>query len=147
MKVEIPGEPVAQGRPRFARVGKGVRAYDPPKSRNWKATAQEHMRLAAELPDGAVAFIGPVAVNITAMFTCPQGDFRKRRPLPRRWHSKRPDAENITKAVLDAATGILWLDDSQVAWLKVRKIIGRQGEAPGVWLEVRALDDPPVEVP
>src|SRR5258708_8233313 len=41
--VRIPGEPVAQGRPRaFTRPGmKGVRMYDPPKSRNWKATAQQ----------------------------------------------------------------------------------------------------------
>ena len=36
IKVVIYGEPVAQGSPRFARVGKYVHAYDPEKSKNYK---------------------------------------------------------------------------------------------------------------
>lgn len=33
----IPGEPTAQGRPRFSTHGGFVKAYDPKKSRNYKA--------------------------------------------------------------------------------------------------------------
>lgn len=33
----IPGEPTAQGRPRFSTHGGFVKAYDPEKSRNYKA--------------------------------------------------------------------------------------------------------------
>ena len=36
IKLVIYGEPVAQGRPRFARVGKYVHTYDPQKSKNYK---------------------------------------------------------------------------------------------------------------
>jgi Holliday junction resolvase RusA-like endonuclease len=35
--VSIPAEPIAQGRPRLSSRGGFARAYDPPKSRSWKA--------------------------------------------------------------------------------------------------------------
>ena len=138
IEIHIPGTPVAQGRPRFARQGRYVRAYDPPKSRNWKATAQEHMAMAM---GGAPPLQGPLSCEVAATFTCPKGDRRKREPRPRRLHAKRPDIENVVKAVLDAATGVLWLDDAQVARLLVLKAIGAQDEAPGVWLKVERLDE------
>lgn len=42
IRIEIPGEPVAQGRPRFARRGKYVSTYDPPKSRAYKRKVAKH---------------------------------------------------------------------------------------------------------
>lgn len=139
--VVLPGEPVAQGRPRAFKTPAGfIRTYDPAKSRNWKATAQEHMRSAmGDRPPLA----GPCACEITAVFTCPKSEWRKREPLGRRPHAKRPDGENVAKAVLDAATGVLWLDDAQVARLLVVKIIGAQGEAPSVEVAVRELVEQP----
>lgn len=141
LEISIPGEPCAQGRPRFARRGRFVVAYDPAKSRNWKATAQQHMR-DARGPD-VPPLQGPVSCEISATFTCPKGDWRKREPQSRRWHWKKPDPENVAKAVLDAATGVLWLDDSQVARLVVVKAIGAQGEAPRVWLRVGPIAEAP----
>jgi len=138
LAIVIPGEPCAQGRPRFARRGAHMVAYDPTKSRNWKATAQAHMRAAMA---GAQPMQGPVGCELQATFTCPAGDWRKRSPRLRRWHAKRPDGENVAKAVLDAATGVLWLDDAQVARLDVWKLIGAQGEAPGVRLLVWQLGE------
>ena len=43
VEVVIPGEPIGQGRPRFARRGTFVTAYDPPKSRDWKSGARACM--------------------------------------------------------------------------------------------------------
>lgn len=37
LTIMIPGEPCAQGRPRFSTAGGFVKAYDPVKSRNYKA--------------------------------------------------------------------------------------------------------------
>ena len=139
LTIEIPGEPCAQGRPRFARRGQHVVAYDPSKSRTWKATAQDFMRHAMA---GAQPTQGPVECAIVATFTCPKGDWRKE-PVIARWHAKRPDAENVAKAILDAATGVLWLDDAQVSRLEVSKVIASQGAAPGVRVEVRALGSKP----
>ena len=36
IRVEVLGEPVSQGRPRFSGRGGFVRSYDPPKSREYK---------------------------------------------------------------------------------------------------------------
>ena len=141
MIVTIPGEPVAQGRPRFARAGKFVRTYDPAKSRNWKAMATDFFRQA--MPEDAAGLrlmfpSGPVEVEIVAVFSCPKGDHRKV-PVGRRPHSKRPDCENVAKAILDAATAAgVWGDDSQVQVLGVVKWIAAQGEAPYVRVEVEA---------
>lgn len=140
LKVVIPGEPCSQGRPRFARRGRFVMAYDPPKSRNWKATAQQHMR--DEMDDDA-PLQGPLQVIVQALFTCPLSDHRKSMSRHRRWHAKRPDAENVAKAVLDAGTGVIWRDDSQIARLVVAKHIAAQDEAPGVIVSVATLEDEP----
>lgn len=82
---------------------------------------------------------GPLAVTIRAVFSCPKGDHRKTAPPPRRWRTKRPDLDNVAKAALDAALGIFYLDDQQVARLTVEKYTAAQGEAPFVEMEVEAL--------
>lgn len=138
--ITIPGEPCAQGRPKFAKIGGHVRAYDPKKSRDWKAYAVACVEgaLMARGTTGIAFAGGPLKVYVSAVFTCPRGDHRKA-PVARRLHPKRPDAENVAKAVLDAATTAgLWQDDSQVSVLVVTKWIGAQGEAPFVRLEVEA---------
>lgn len=116
--------------------GQGIRTYDPAKSRNWKAEAKHAMLQALTGPPFTD---GPLAVRVVATFSCPRSQWRKRSPWQRRWHAKRPDGENVAKAVLDAATGILWADDAQVARLEVEKWIGAQGEMPGVWISVERL--------
>lgn len=137
VEMVIPGEPVAQGRPRFARRGKFVVAFDPAKSRTWKATAQAHMAMVFPGPP----MLGPLSVEVAATFACPKSQWRKTEPRPARWHEKRPDAENVAKAVLDAATGVLWFDDAQVSRLLVLKVVGAQGAAPCVWLKVERITE------
>lgn len=135
MTITIPGEPVAQGRGRAVRFGAGIRVVDPQKSRSWKGIARVFMQQAVSR-ERAALLTGPVRVRIVAVFSCPKTDFRKREPRERRLHAKRPDAENVAKAVLDAATGCVWQDDAQVCDLRVEKWIGAQGEAPCVVVEV-----------
>lgn len=142
LEITLPGEPCAQGRPRaFYRPGIGVRMYDPEKSRSWKGMAQVHMReaLAAAGAGSPLFADGPVELLVVAVFTCPRSHWRKRDPIPRRPKATRPDGENIAKAIQDAGTGILWLDDAQVARLVVEKVYGAQGESPMVQLTVRAM--------
>jgi Holliday junction resolvase RusA-like endonuclease len=139
--VSIPGEPCAQGRGRavpFRRAdGKlSARVYDPAKSRNWKATAQAIMAMAA---NGLPPLTGPVQVDIVATFACPRSKWRTRQPRPAEWKTSRPDLDNVVKAVKDAAKGVLWIDDSQVARLRAEKITGAQGQAPGVSFCVSSL--------
>jgi Holliday junction resolvase RusA-like endonuclease len=64
------------------------------------------------------------------------GSYSKRAPKGREAKVTRPDTENVVKAVLDAGTGTLWHDDSQVWRLIAWKEIGAQDEAPFVRLTV-----------
>lgn len=136
IRIEIPGEPVAQGRPRGffnKHLGRAV-FVDPKKSRSWKGAAQVHMR--EQLGADHQLITGPVRVEVIAFFTLAKSHHRKK-PVGRAWKLGRPDAENVLKAVLDAATGIVWQDDSQVVDVRVRKIRAAQGEPPRVefWIE------------
>ncbi len=138
--VVVPGPPCAQGRGRAVRVGAGLRVVDPARSRSWKGAAQVHLLQAM---DGRPLMTGPLAVEMLAVFALPKGQER-RQGVPRRWHAKRGgDVDNLAKALLDAATGVVWADDSQVAELLVRKVVGAQGEAPAVYLAVRPLGTGP----
>jgi Holliday junction resolvase RusA-like endonuclease len=143
IEIEIPGEPVAQGRGRAVAFQRGdgsygARVFDPQKSRNWKATAQGFMR---EAMGGRVALIGAVELNVLAVFSCPRSDWRKREPVRARWHTKRPDADNVLKAVKDAAKGVLWLDDCQVAAVTMLKRVAAQGQSPKILVTVHTLED------
>lgn len=140
--VVVPGEPVAQGRPRAFRTPKGfIRTYDPEKSRSWKGVAQVHYEAALKTQGLAMpAFPAgqPLELRVVAVFTCPKSQHRQV-PVPRRPKAGRPDPDNIAKAVMDAGNGILFADDSQVARLVVEKFVGAQGEAPRVELVVEAI--------
>jgi len=135
VSVRIPGEPVAQGRPRAFRVGDGVRMFDPPKSRAWKGVAQIHMQHAMA---GLAPLDGPLEITIVCVWSLPRSHERNV-PVPRRWRPQRPDAENVVKACLDAGNGVLYRDDAQVVRVVAEKWTGAQGESPGVLIEVRSL--------
>lgn len=48
-------------------------------------------------------------------------------------HTKRPDVDNLVKAVLDGLNGVAWEDDSQITTLNIRKCYC---EAPYIWLHI-----------
>lgn len=145
LRTVVPGEPVAQGRPRFTRYSRGralsaPRAIDPPRSREWKERAAgEFFATVARAGLKRPVFGGPVELWILAVFACPRSEHRKRNPPKRRPRATAPDAENVAKAVMDAGKNILWRDDGQVARLVVEKVFGAQDEAPCVEVVVREL--------
>ncbi|WP_054812130.1 RusA family crossover junction endodeoxyribonuclease [Nocardia arizonensis] len=53
---------------------------------------------------------------------------------------KRPDADKLARAVLDALTGVAWVDDSQVVDLRSRKRLAEPGEATGVHITLDRLE-------
>ena len=126
-KYTILGDPRPQGRPKFFRRGNFVGAYDPKQSRDYKQT------LAAQLAAQSPEFIEQgKAVSIYVEFI-----FARPKSLPKRVedHVKKPDLDNLIKALKDAAKGILWHDDSQVVQLSARKIYS---STPMTVIEVRA---------
>ena len=115
---EILGNPVPQGRPRFVRMGKFTKAYDPKESQVWKDNIRAQ----------AIAFInqnhpdwkpldGALVLNCQFHLSRPASISEKKRPFP----IVKPDLDNLLKAVKDALKGILWHDDSQVVKIEAEK--------------------------
>ena len=95
----IPGKPVAQGRPRFYRRGNFVVATDPKASQVYKADIQYLAQKHKEDNNIDELLDGPLGLDIMAYFPCPKSRWRKTNPRPEEHHAKRPDADNIAKAI------------------------------------------------
>lgn len=130
VKFTIPGEPVAQGRPRFSTHGGFPRAYDPKKSRDGKSVVRLCARDAIE-KDGLVEPLsGPLVMKVQFGIPLPKSAYRKRTPVARSWRTKKPDLDNLLKLVKDACSGIIYLDDNQISRIVAEKITCGQDEAP-----------------
>jgi crossover junction endodeoxyribonuclease RusA len=78
-------------------------------------------------------------------------DFALQRPksLPKRasQHLKKPDIDKLARAVLDALTGILYHDDSEVVRLEVTKRYATTTEAPSVRITIMRAERAPLAHP
>ena len=123
----VPGTPQGKGRARFARQGGFMRAYTPEKTVAYEGlialAAQEAMK-------GRELLEGPLIVCVFATFHTPPS-WSKKKKAATRWHTGKPDADNVLKAVGDGCNGIVWKDDSQIASVSVMK---RYGETPGLYV-------------
>lgn len=109
--IAVPGEPFAKGRPRFTARGK---VYTDGKSRTHEELLGLHFNLAISEPF-------PSNVYVEATFY--------------RSTKQRIDVDNLMKAVLDAATGIAWADDSQVTSIKARLHLDKENPRTEVTFE------------
>ena len=62
----------------------------------------------------------------------------KLKPSAPNWHKSKPDLTKILRSTEDALTGVLWIDDSQIAKIEISKMYGKQ---PGAFIEVDYLDE------
>lgn len=132
IRVTIPGIPVGKGRPRITTRGGKPRAFTPERTVSYEGK----VALAGQAAmDGRAPIDGPVKATVFATFAIPQSWPRKRKEAAR-YHTSKPDGDNIAKAVGDGLNGIVWRDDSQVA---VWTVVKSYGEAPGVTVEIVEL--------
>jgi crossover junction endodeoxyribonuclease RusA len=75
---------------------------------------------------------GPVRIEL--QFVMPRPKATPKRSTPPA--VKKPDLDKLTRAVLDAITGVSYRDDSQVVDLVASKRIAELGEPPGLALTV-----------
>ena len=54
----------------------------------------------------------------------------KNKEMPRLHHATKPDLDNLAKAVMDALSGVAWVDDAQVCELILSKFIAAGDEKP-----------------
>lgn len=98
---------------------------------------------AQEVMVGEAPWDGPIRVELEFRFPRPLAHYRGGRRGEGRLRAdapqlvlKRPDLDKLCRAVLDALTGVCWLDDCQVAWLTARKWYH---EAPSVFVRLQRL--------
>lgn len=104
----IPIEPVPKGRPRFTKFG---HAYNPPKTRIYEQNVSLILKsLFKEKPLED-------AIWVEMTFFLPRTKTNKRL-LP----TIKPDVDNVCKAILDSANGILWSDDKLIVSLSAKKL-------------------------
>lgn len=118
MKVEftVPGIPVGKSRPRFTKDG---HTYTPQKTREYEDKVVQCWQY--QSGKGFAAGV-PLKAIVTAFFTVPKSTSKKKAAaLDGAPHIKRPDADNVAKAILDALNGHAYNDDSAIAALTVWK--------------------------
>lgn len=123
IEFKVLGEPVGKGRPKFSTVNGYAAAYTPHKT----AAYENLVRLSFRQQCGSVKPYDKsfsLSAHIVAFFPIPKNTSKKRtqsmlegleRP------TKKPDNDNIAKAVLDALNGIAYHDDAQIVSLSVDK--------------------------
>ncbi len=104
ISITVFGNAVPKGRPRVALRGKHPVVYTPTKTREW----EQLIKLAAA---GKVKKLITGPIDLYVAFFLPRP-----KTLPKKvvHHTKRPDLDNLVKAVMDALNGVVWRDDSQV---------------------------------
>ena len=60
----------------------------------------------------------------------------KLKPSAPKFHTKRPDATKLLRALEDALTGVIWRDDEQIVKQTVRK---HYGQSPGAIVTIREI--------
>jgi Holliday junction resolvase RusA-like endonuclease len=139
--LHVPGSPVAQPRAKATTINGYARMYTPTTAGAFKAT----VAMMAERSHPGPPFDGPVSLQIVFVLDRPKCKIWKRREMPREPHSVKPDADNLTKAVMDALKGIAWRDDAQVAELQVRKVIASGYEQPHTEIMIQSVTISPTE--
>lgn len=133
----VPGAPVGKGRPKVSsRGGKFARMYTPEKTANYESL----IALAAqEAMDGNPLIAGPADVEISMFLPVPTSWSKKKQAAALQgqvYPTKKPDADNVIKAIFDGINGVVWVDDVQACDIVVRK---RYADKPGVEVTVREI--------
>ena len=114
--LQIPGNPIAKKRPRFARRGKFVSTYNPQESEEGKFICLMQNQIKHDpVPAGT-----PIALKLEFHMPYPASISKKKKESGL-FHTKKPDLDNLIKFVKDCANGILWHDDSQVVRVEAVK--------------------------
>jgi Holliday junction resolvase RusA-like endonuclease len=124
IRLTVPGEPRGKGRPRFARrrqKGGGIYLAS---IANPETEMYENLIAVFAKNAGAIVAEGPVSLRIAAHVGIPPSASKKRQAAMRAGivrPTKKPDLDNIVKAVCDGLNKVAWKDDVQVVTLVLEK--------------------------
>lgn len=132
----VPGEPQGKGRPRVGSVGGHARMFTPAKTVAYEGLIAH---IAAQAMAGRPPLECPCRLEIEIVCSVPASwSLKKQRMalegsiLP----AKKPDTDNVLKAINDGMNGVVWRDDVQAvhgSWSKF------YGATPGVTVRVKPI--------
>jgi len=102
----------------------------------WRADVKQ--AASVELGD-ALPTPRDVGLRVEMTFFMPRPQSQTRAERLRRFVTKSPDLDKLERAVLDALTAVVWVDDSQVAEVDKRKVYA-DDMPPGVNVTVAVLE-------
>lgn len=139
MKFKIPGEPCAQGRPRFTVIRGHAVAFDPAKSKNYKSFVKMLAMDAMDEQEWKYTEL-PLRIVICAWETIPKSKTKKFRQDAlegKEFPTVKPDLDNVAKTIMDALSGVVYKDDKQIVDLIVKKRYTDQ--EPHVFVRIEVL--------
>lgn len=126
--INVLGEPMGKQRPRATSFGGHTRIYTPSKTLSYEARFAHEFK--EKYPE-AKPLTGPIRVEVVAFFGLKKADYNSKGEPNKRGMAKlndeeaptkKPDADNILKSVLDGLNGIAFVDDSQAVSISVTKV-------------------------
>lgn len=139
LQFTVIGLPAPQGSKRH--VGNGVMIESSKSVKPWRATVA-----ATAVNVGASPVNGPVAVNLIFFMPRPKSHFRTGRNAELLRDAApdvpitTPDIDKLSRAVLDALTGVAYRDDSQVVELRAFK--NYTTDTPCAVITIKDLENP-----
>lgn len=112
---------------------------DNPKTKEWQDLMSFH---AASEMRGGPPWEGPIVINAYFRLTRPKTHYMAKGKLRNDLiieHVDKPDLDKLARCVLDALTGIAYVDDCQVVTLVSTKCYSDFSNCPGVTLVVRGM--------
>lgn len=134
----IPGEPRGKGRPRIVKIGGFSRMATDAQT----ASYENLVALAAQQAlGGRNPLDGPLAMSIAVKLSPAPSASRKGRAAMlsgEQRPTKKPDLDNVVKAVLDGCNAVAFRDDALVVELTARKLYA---ETSGVDVVITHIED------
>lgn len=119
------GEVVGKGRPRFSTRNGFPQAYTPKKTSDYEKQIKSAY---LEKYQPMMFESGAVGLVVLACIGVPKSASKKKKEhlIDYELPTKKPDADNIIKVVMDALNGLAYTDDSQIVNVFIRKRYGRE---------------------
>lgn len=120
----------------------GVNMIDAGKNnKEWRSCVAHagHLAMLDDSPAGLEApkslLDGALSLQVTFVMQRPKGHFGAKglKPKAPGCCTTKPDATKLLRALEDALTGVVWVDDNQIVQQLVRKVYG---PTPGAWVMV-----------
>jgi Holliday junction resolvase RusA-like endonuclease len=139
MRLTILGEPKPKQSAKFAKMGKFVKSYQP------KEVVQNERnirtQIISQLPKDFVPYKGGLKMTIIYVFPPLKSMSKKviKKVEEGTLHKiTRPDLDNLTKSLLDAMNGVVFIDDAQVVYLSLTK---KYGNTPETLIHIKEVED------